>query len=77
MYNESIQKKDIYKLTNDINNKIYIGQAKDYKERWLKHVYEANNNNKKRKKTVIDRAIKKIWGRTFPFRTFGKTNRKF
>ena len=33
----------IYKITNNINGKIYIGQSIDIKERWKQHLYKAYN----------------------------------
>ena len=41
----------IYKITNKINGKIYIGQSNDIKRRFLEHTY--------RDKLPIDIAIKK------------------
>ena len=38
----------IYKITNKINNKIYIGQSKDIERRWKKHI-----NNSKTKAITI------------------------
>lgn len=35
----------IYKITNKINNKCYIGQSVDIKIRWLQHIYEGKKNN--------------------------------
>ena len=35
----------IYKITNKINNKSYIGQSIDIKIRWLQHIYEGKRNN--------------------------------
>jgi|GEM_PF-970481 len=37
----------IYKITNLINNKIYIGQTVDLKARWLKHVASSRTKDKK------------------------------
>ena len=36
----------IYKITNKINGKIYIGQSKNIFKRWSEHRYEAKNNDK-------------------------------
>jgi group I intron endonuclease len=33
----------IYKITNKINGKIYIGKTKNVKSRWQKHIWVANN----------------------------------
>lgn len=35
----------IYKITNKLNNKCYIGQSVDIKIRWLQHIYEGKRNN--------------------------------
>lgn len=32
----------IYKITNRINNKIYIGQSINIKKRWKEHIYKSN-----------------------------------
>ena len=54
-------KKDIYIIKNSVNDKVYIGQAKDAAERWLSHVYNAKyeNKNKQRTTQVIHRAMNK------------------
>lgn len=36
----------IYKITNDINDKIYVGQSVDIKKRWSQHIYYALNPSK-------------------------------
>ena len=38
----------IYKITNKINNKSYVGQAKDVKKRWYFHIYKAQKQNTNR-----------------------------
>lgn len=37
----------IYKIVNKINGKIYVGQAKNIKERWKGHEYKAFNEKKR------------------------------
>ncbi len=37
-------KKAIYKITNDINNKIYIGQSNNPDNRWKKHCSDTRSN---------------------------------
>ena len=37
-------KKYIYKITNQINNKCYIGQTKDYKQRFADHRRKLRKN---------------------------------
>lgn len=49
----------IYKITNKINNKIYIGQTTcTIKERFQKHCQNANNNDKIHRNMAIVKAIK-------------------
>ena len=54
-------KKDIYKIINLINNKIYIGQSVNMKHRWEQHVSSSKHNPK----NVIDKAIKKYGEENF------------
>jgi len=55
----------IYKLTNKINNKIYIGQTKTKPpiKRFYSHVYFSKSNNK----MIISRAINKYGKSNFSF----------
>lgn len=39
----------IYKITNKLNNKCYIGQSIDIKTRWIQHIYEGKHNTRKGK----------------------------
>ena len=34
----------IYKIVNSINNKIYVGSAKNIKKRWSAHKSDLNKN---------------------------------
>lgn len=43
-YQGNSLKSGVYKLTNLINNRIYIGSAKRFKERWKQHHYALKNN---------------------------------
>ena len=36
-------KSGIYKITNKLNGRIYIGSAKEFKERWKQHSYSLRN----------------------------------
>lgn len=36
----------IYRISNSVNNKIYIGQSKHHKQRWTEHKYSANTGSK-------------------------------
>lgn len=47
----------IYKITNKVTNKIYIGQSKDVTLRWKRHCWESNNP--KRCKSYLHKSIKK------------------
>ena len=54
----------IYKITNKINNKIYIGQSINYEKRIKEHIY-ARKNEKKHLNQIIDIAIKKYGKENF------------
>lgn len=56
----------IYKITNKINNKIYIGQTINYEKRMKEHIY-GRRNTKNHIEQVIDRAIKKYGVENFLF----------
>lgn len=53
----------LYKITNNINGKIYIGITNDYKRRWANHGTE---------NTVISNAIKKYGRENFTFEVLFK-----
>ena len=61
--------KDIYKITNLINNKIYIGQSVNAKHRWEQHVSASKHNPR----TIVDRAIKKYGEENFGVEVIEKT----
>jgi group I intron endonuclease len=54
----------IYKITNLINNKIYIGQTKHPEARWRDHKYEAKKDNPN---MIISKALKKYGIENFIF----------
>lgn len=54
-------KKHVYKITNLVNNKIYIGQTNNLKRRFSEHI------NDKRKDNPIHRALKKYGKDNFTF----------
>ena len=56
-----IIRKDIYIIKNDINTKVYIGQALDSKKRFQSHCKENNDNS------LIDKAIQKYGKEHFWF----------
>ena len=56
-----IIKKDIYVIKNDINNKLYVGQSLNAKERFMSHCKGDYNNS------LIDKAIQKYGKKHFWF----------
>ena len=54
----------VYKITNNINNKIYIGITNNYKKRWSN---EKSNSKNPAKQQVITRAIAKYGADNFNF----------
>ena len=54
----------IYKITNNLNQKSYIGQSIDILTRWKQHIYEANHN---RLNNTIYQAIRKYGIDNFTF----------
>ena len=59
--------KAIYKITNQINKKAYIGQSKELYERWQAHI----NNYDKKHNSLIYQAIKKYGVNNFTFEILG------
>lgn len=57
----------IYKITNLINNKIYIGQSTNIKKRWNDHKSSAFNDNSKVYDYPLYRAIRKYGLDNFSF----------
>ena len=49
----------IYKITNLVNNKIYIGQSINIIERWKQHEYKAFNESEKAYNSAIHAAFRK------------------
>lgn len=62
--------KAIYKITNKINNKCYIGQSNNPMERWRQHKYRAKNGQDKGKSAIHD-AIREIGEENFLFEIIG------
>lgn len=52
--------KDIYKITNNFNKKVYIGQSNDPERRWSEHCRNDDSS-------YIGNAIQKYGERTFTF----------
>lgn len=57
----------IYKITNKINNKSYIGQSIDIERRWRQHKTEPFNSNADTYNTIFYRAIRKYGLDNFQF----------
>ena len=57
----------IYKITNLINNKVYIGQSTDIKRRWKDHRKEAFWRNSSEYEYPLYRAIRKYGLQNFSF----------
>ena len=49
----------IYKITNKINGKVYIGQSVDIERRWKEHRQRPFNSNSKQYESPLYRAIRK------------------
>lgn len=57
----------IYKITNKINNKCYIGQSKNISKRWKNHKNSAYNPNEKSYNYPLYRAFRKYGLENFSF----------
>lgn len=57
----------IYKIENNINHNIYIGQSKNIKDRWRSHKSNAFNQNSKDYNMVIYQAMRKYGINAFSF----------
>ena len=60
-------KTGIYKITNLINQKSYIGCALDIEERWKKHKYTYNNKNSRQYNNSLYEAFRKYGLKNFSF----------
>lgn len=60
----------IYKITNLINNKIYIGQSIDIEKRWEEHKYYSSDEH-----TAIQSAFKKYGISNFSFEVIEKCSK--
>lgn len=66
----------IYKITNNINGKSYIGQSIDIKKRWREHKSASFNKNSKDYDMVIHRAIRKYGKENFSFEILEECNKE-
>ena len=57
----------IYKITNNINNKIYIGCSKNIEHRWLAHKSESILENNQQYNYSIHKAFRKYGLDNFSF----------
>ena len=57
----------IYKITNKINGKIYVGQSIDIEERWKQHEYKAFNTNSNAYNSAIHQAFRKYGVENFEY----------
>lgn len=57
----------IYKITNKINGKVYVGQSIDIEERWKQHEYKAFNINGNAYNSAIHQAFRKYGVENFEY----------
>ena len=62
----------IYKITNKVNNKAYIGQSIDIHQRWNKHKSNSFNENSESYNSTIGYAIRKYGVTNFAFEIIEK-----
>ena len=63
-------KKSIYKITNKLNNKCYIGQSNNPMERWKKHKWLAIQAKDKGESAIHD-ALREVGIENFSFEIIG------
>lgn len=64
----------IYKITNLINNKVYIGQSTNIKRRFREHKNSYNNSNRKDYESKKNRAFRKYGIENFSFEIIEEVN---
>ena len=64
----------IYKITNKINLKVYIGQSRNIEKRWIAHKTIPFNTKNKRNNTLLYNAICKYTLDNFSFEIIEKCN---
>lgn len=62
----------IYKITNNKNRKIYVGQSIDINDRWKQHKYKAFNSKEKGYNSAIHLAFRKYGIENFSFEVIEK-----
>ena len=65
-----ISMKAIYKITNKINNKCYIGQSNNPMQRWKRHKYHATSSDDIGKSAIHD-ALRKYGINNIEFSILG------
>lgn len=66
----------IYKITNLINNKVYIGQSINIQERWKAHRHRPFNSNSVDYDSLLYRAIRKYGLANFRFEVLEECERE-
>lgn len=57
----------IYKIINNINNKVYIGQSINIEKRIKEHFWKANNSNDRSFNSILHQAIRKYGSENFTY----------
>ena len=66
----------IYKIKNNINHQIYIGQSYNIEKRWREHLHDSINENNKDFNMVIHKAIRKYGRENFSFSIIEKCSKE-
>ena len=66
----------IYKVTNNINGKVYIGQSDQIEMRWKRHRYRSLNNNGDDYNCIFYKAIRKYGLENFTFEVIEECNKE-
>lgn len=67
----------IYKITNLINNKVYIGQSTNIKERWKAHRSRPFQKNSEQYNSLLYRSIRKYGLENFSFEIIEECDKRF
>lgn len=62
----------VYRITNTINHKVYIGKSVDPKSRFATHKYTAGSNSKSYKQLLLHKSIKKYGKENFSMEILGE-----